>query len=104
MCRSTVGQLQLQCFEPRHHEQLRHDRIFLIRTEGYNYALAELKRLLVSIQTHMKMKKDLVKKRLRPARIRAEKLVWASISVKMPSKKVQREQNATATNMRIQSA
>ena len=52
----------------------------------------------------MKIKKDLVKKRLRPARIRAEKLVWAAMSVKMPSKKVQREQNATVTNMRIQSA
>ena len=43
MCRSAVGQLQLQCFEPRHHEQLRHDRIFLIRTEGYNYALGAKK-------------------------------------------------------------
>ena len=78
--------------------------VFFLFVQKATIMLLELKRLLVSIQTHMKMKKDLVKKRLRPARIRAEKLVWAAMSVKMPSKKVQREQNATATNMRIQSA
>ena len=43
------------------------------------------------------MKKDLVKKRLRPARIRAEKLVWAAMSVKMPSKKVQRDAQQQTT-------
>ena len=50
------------------------------------------------------MKKDLVKERLRPARIRAEKLVLAAMFAKMPSRKVQKEQNATARSMRIQSA
>ena len=50
------------------------------------------------------MKKDLVKKGSRPARTRAEKLVWAVMSVEIPSRKVLRDQNATATNMRIQSA
>ena len=103
MCRSTVGQLQLQCFEPRHHEQLRHDRIFLIRTEGYNYALGA-KKVISKHPNPYEDEEGSCKKRLRPARIRAEKLVWAAMSVKMPSKKVQREQNATATNMRIQSA
>ena len=43
-------------------------------------------------------------RRLRRAQIRVEKLVLAATYVKMPLRKVQRGQNATAKNMRIQSA
>ena len=42
--------------------------------------------------------------RLRQAQIQVEKLVLAATYVKMPLRKVQRGQNATAKNMRIQSA
>ena len=57
-----------------------------------------------NVRQEMKKMKDHVGKRQRPAKIRPEKLHMAAMCAKMPSRKVQRERNATARNMHIQTA